>query len=299
MSQESARRKFSLHGEGSRIWLADRHIFGEVGPDFRVVSDEIVFAGFRAARLWHNEGEYSIARPSSTALLLVQIEGESILSSSLWGAGEALGPGGVAVLPGATAAFHFSAARPVARYQIEYDLAGLPLLARTELGKGMVFSNPAKEYRNAVTATANIILNSTLSPGDAGLADFGVGLRYLTTALLLNALEGVLSVRQDAEDGIYRAALRVIAKRATDPHFDVESLARAVGTSPRNLRHLFSQEGSSAKAALTAERVRRARAYAAKKSDGLRLSQTEISRLSGFRDLRALRRALEKDDDPA
>lgn len=82
-----------------------------------------------------------------------------------------------------------------------------------------MFSRPAKEYRDAVAATANIALNSSMTEGEAGFVDFGMGLRSLTTALLLHALE------------------------ATAPDLPED-------------------------AALTGERVRRARAHAAAGKDG-------------------------------
>lgn len=295
MTGGSARRKFSLLGEESRAWLAERHLFGQIGQTFRLVSDEILFAGFRVARMWHSEGAYSIARRSPTALLLVQIEGECVLRSPVWGAtSKPLGPGDVAVLPGGTAPFHLSAERPVARYQIDFDLAGLPAQARVELELGIVFSRPAKEYRDAVAATANIALNSSMTEGEAGFTDFGIGLRYLTSALLLHALEATAPDLPEDAESLHRAALRVISMRATDPDFTVELLAHAIGTSSRTLREVFAQAGSSAKAALTEERVRRARDHAAAGRDGERFTAAEVARLSGFRDARALRRALVK-----
>lgn len=299
MSSESVRRKYSLQGESAQSWLAERHLFGEVGARFRLVSDEIRFAGYRAARLWHSEGEYSIARRSRMALLLVQIEGEATVQVPLWGeVPKVLKPGDLAVLPGGTARpFRFCAKRPVARYQIEYDLAGLPPQARLELELGMVFSQPAKQYRDAVAATANIALNSSMGNEETGFIDFGIGLRHLTTALLLHALDATAPELPEDAERVHRAALRVISMRATDPAFTVESLADAIGTSSRNLRHVFAQAGSSAKAALTAERVRRARNHAAPREYGQRFTPAEIARLSGFRNVRALRRALEKREE--
>ncbi|AND15484.1 hypothetical protein C5C18_15050 [Rathayibacter tritici] len=299
MASESVRRKYSLQGENARLWLAERHFFGDVDSSFRLVSDEIRFAGYRAARLWHSEGDYSIARRSRTALLLVQVEGDATVQVPLWGeTPKVVKPGDLAVLPGGTARpFRFRAQRPVARYQIEYDLAGLPPQARLELESGMVFSEPAKEFRDAVAATANIALNSSMSSEDAGYIDFGIGLRHLTTALLLHALDATAPDLPEDAENVHRAALRVISLRATDPAFTVEHLAHAIGTSSRNLRHVFAQAGSSAKLALTAERVRRARDHAAPTTCGQRFTSAEIARLSGFRDVRALRRALDKLND--
>ncbi|AND15483.1 hypothetical protein [Rathayibacter tritici] len=295
MASGSSRRTFSLLGEDSRAWLAERDLFGQLDSAFRLVSDEILFDGFRMARMRHTEGAYVIARRSSAALLLVQIEGECTLRSPVWGAlPRILGPGDVAVLPGGTAPFHLSAERPVARYQIDFDLAGLPAQARVELEPGVVFSRPAKGYRDAVASTANIAFNSSLTQGEAGFADFALGLRHLSTALLLHALEATAPDLPEDADSLHRAALRVISARATDPDFTVESLAHAVGASSRTLREVFAHTGSSAKAALTGERVRRARVHAAVGEDGGRFTTAEIARLSGFRDARALRRALAK-----
>ncbi|MHC2185686.1 transcriptional regulator GlxA family with amidase domain [Rathayibacter agropyri] len=159
-----------------------------------------------------------------------------------------------------------------------------------------MFSRPAKEYRDAVAATANIALNSSMTKGEAGFADFGIGLRSLTTALLLHAPEATAPDLPEDAESLHRAALRVISMRATDPDFTVESLARAIGSSSRTLREVFAQAGCSAKAALTAERVRRARAHAAAGKDGERFTVGEVARLSGFRDARALRRALAKTE---
>ncbi|WP_219812722.1 hypothetical protein, partial [Rathayibacter rathayi] len=209
------------------------------------------------------------------------------------------GPLAVSLRLGGPSSFRFTAARPVARYQVEFDLAGLPAPARHELELGMVFSQPSKTYRDAVVTTANIALNSTMVGGEAGFADFGLGLRHLTTALLLHALEATAPEHSDDAESLHRAALRVIAMRATDPDFTVEDLAQAVGRSPRNLRHIFAQAGSSAKAALTEERVRRARMHAADAEHGRRFAASEIARLAGFRDVRALRRALAQRQGPS
>lgn len=101
MSPDSLRRKFSLQGEDAQQWLAERDFFGEFDTTFRLVSDEIRFEGFGAARVWHSEGSYEIARRSPTALLIVQIEGESTLQVPTWGeASRVISPGDVAVLPG-------------------------------------------------------------------------------------------------------------------------------------------------------------------------------------------------------
>ncbi|PPI65300.1 hypothetical protein C5E02_00130 [Rathayibacter rathayi] len=295
MTGGSSRRTASLLGEDSRAWLAERDHYGQLDTAFRLVSDEILVHGLRLARMWHTEGAYVIARRSPAALLLVQIEGECTLRSPVWGTQpRILAPGDVAVLPGGAAPFHLSADRPVARYQIDYDLAGLPAHARIELESGILFSRPAKGYRDAVTSTANIAFNSSLSEGEAGFADFAVGLRHLSTALLLHALEATAPDLPEDAGSLHRAALRVISTRATDPDFTVESLAHAVGTSSRTLREVFAQTGSSAKAALTGERVRRARVHAAVGEDGDRFTTAEVARLSGFRDARALRRALAK-----
>lgn len=299
MSPDSLRRKFSLQGADAQQWLAERDFFGDFDASFRLVSDEIRFEGFGAARVWHSEGSYSIARRSPMALLIVQIEGESTLQVPTWGEVPwVISPGDVAVLPGATPSpFRFIAARPVARYQIEFDLAGLPTQARLELELGMLFAQPVKAYRDAVAATANIALNSSMVDKEAGFADFGLGLRHLTTALLLHALESTAPEHSEDTESLHRAALRVIAMRATDPDFTVEALAQAIGRSPRNLRHIFAQAGSSAKAALTEERVRRARNHLATTEHEQSFTAPEIAQLAGFRDVRALRRALEKIED--
>lgn len=298
MSPDSLRRKFSLQGDDAQQWLAERDFFGEFDNTFRLVSDEIRFEGFGAARVWHSEGSYSIARHSPTALLIVQIEGEATLQVPMWGEEpRVISAGDVAVLPGGGGApFRFSATRPVARYQLEFDLAGLPAQARLELEFGMVFAQPVKAYRDAVAATANIALNSSMVEKEAGFADFGLGLRHLTTALLLHALDATAPEHLEDTESLHRAALRVIAMRATDPDFTVEALAHAIGRSPRNLRHIFAQAGSSAKTALTEERVRRARLHSTTEH-GQRFTAAEIAQLAGFRDVRALRRALEKTED--
>lgn len=293
----SARRKHSLRGEGSQAWLSERNIFGKVDSHFVLVSDEIDFGNFRAARLWHSEGEYSIARSSVVVSVIFQIEGKATLHSSTWGASKTLAPGDVAILPGGDEEFRFAAHQPVARYEFVCDLAGLPSVAREEFHGGRVFHSPAKEYREAVAASANIALNSKMSREELGFVDFGVGVKHLMNAFLLQALEpGSFSLSNDL-DPVYREALRLIVTRATDGDFDVESLAESLGMTSRNLRYVFSREGSSAKAALTAERVRRARDYAAKSENGLVFTEAEIARLSGFRDVRSLRRALEKLDE--
>ncbi|MBF4461355.1 MULTISPECIES: hypothetical protein [unclassified Rathayibacter] len=298
MAPDSLRRKFSLQGDDAQQWLAERDFFGEFDTTFRLVSDEISFEGFGAARVWHSEGSYEIDRRSPTALLIVQIEGESTLQVQTWGeAARVISPGDVAVLPGGGAPFQFAATRPVARYQIEFDLAGLPAQTRLELELGMVFAQPVKTYRDAVAATANIALNSAMVDKEAGFADFGLGLRHLTTALLLHALAATAPEHSEDTESLHRAALRVIAMRATDPDFTVEALARAIGRSPRNLRHIFAQAGSSAKTALTEERVRRARSHFGITENGQLFTAPEIAQLAGFRDVRALRRALAKDED--
>ncbi|MBF4461351.1 MULTISPECIES: helix-turn-helix domain-containing protein [unclassified Rathayibacter] len=138
-----------------------------------------------------------------------------------------------------------------------------------------------------------------MSRGEAGFADFGMGLRHLTAALLQHAFDTSAPVGPNAVSPLHHAALRVIATRATDADFDVTMLADAVGTSPRNLRHVFAQAGSWAKVELTAERVRRARAYLAQSVGNPQFTPAEIARLSGFRDVRALTRALAKHDGEA
>ncbi len=297
MPHVSARRKHSLRGEDSQAWLSARNIFGRIDSHFALVSDEIDFGNFRAARLWHSEGEYSIARSSVVVSVIFQIEGKATLDSSTWSASKTLAPGDVAILPGGDEEFRFAAHQPVARYEFECDLAGLPSVAREEFHGGRVFHSPAKEYREAVAASVNIALNSKMSREEVGFVDFGVGVKHLMNAFLLQTLEpGSFSLSNDL-DPVYREALRLIVARATDGNFDVESLAESLGMTSRNLRYVFSREGWSAKAALTAERVRRARDYAAKSENGLVFTEAEIARLSGFRDVRSLRRALEKLDE--
>lgn len=132
---------------------------------------------------------------------------------------------------------------------------------------------------------------------EAGFIDFGIGLRHLKTALLLHAPDATAPELSEDAERVHRAALRVISMRATVPAFTVESLADAIGTSSRNLRYVFAQAGSSAKAALAAERVRRARDHAVPREYGQRFTPAEIARLSGFRNVRALRRALARVDE--
>lgn len=113
MSPDSLRRKFSLQGEDAQQWLAERGFLGEFDTTFRLVSDEIRFEGFGAARVWHSEGSYEIARRSPTALLIVQIEGESTLQVPTWGeASRVISPGDVAVLPGGGGGHHSSLLLP-------------------------------------------------------------------------------------------------------------------------------------------------------------------------------------------
>lgn len=59
---------------------------------------------------------------------------------------------------------------------------------------GMVFSEPAKEFRDAVAATPNIALNSSRSSKEAGYIDVRIGLRHLPTALLLHALDATAPI---------------------------------------------------------------------------------------------------------
>ncbi|PPF10766.1 helix-turn-helix domain-containing protein [Rathayibacter rathayi] len=293
MPVETPRYKYSLLGSEVFSWLADRQMLdGEADSDVRLVADELVLPELRIARLWHTSASYRVHRESSTALLLLQIEGAMSIECDAWEAPAELSPGDVAILAVGGHSFRFSSGATTARYEVDYDLDGLPQSARDELTVGRIFYAPAREYRDAVAAASNAALNSGMDVKNAGFSDFAAGVRHLTTALLVQALESTSPLPMTPSSALYRSAMRVIAVKATDPEFDVELLAEAVSTSPRNLRHVFARAGASAKAALTAERVRIARTYLAKNASGGSFSQTEIARLSGFRDVRALRRAV-------
>lgn len=269
MPAETPRYKYSLRGQDALAWLAERDMCGEdVGDsEIRLVADEIVLPDLRMARLWHTAASYSIARTSPAALLLLQIEGTCTIDSDEWNEPAELGPGDAAVLPGGTR-FLLSSESTTARYELDYELDVLPPAAREELARGKILVAPAREYRDAVAATSNAALNSGMSLRDAGFSDFAAGVRHLTTALLLQALETSSPWLLTSTSALHRSAMRVIAARAADPDFDVESLAAAVRTSPRNLRHVFAQAGTTAKVALTAERVRLARQNLARRAEG-------------------------------
>ncbi|AND15309.1 hypothetical protein [Rathayibacter tritici] len=298
MPTETPRYKYSLLGSEVFSWLADRQMpDGEADSDVRLVADELVLPELRIARVWNTSASYRVRRDSSTALLLLQIEGVSSIECDAWDAPAELSPGDVAILPGPEHSFRISSSSPTARYEVDYDLDALPRPARDELTGGRIFLAPAREYRDAVAAASNAALNSGMDVEDAGFSDFAAGVRYLTTALLVQALESTSPWLMTPFSDLYRGALRTIAAKATDPDFDIELLAAAVSTSPRNLRHVFARAGASAKASLTAERVRIARIYLSKNAAGASFSQTEIARLSGFRDVRALRRAMSATAD--
>ncbi|PPH22960.1 hypothetical protein C5C31_08505 [Rathayibacter rathayi] len=298
MPAETPRYKYSLRGQDALAWLAEREMCGEeVGDsEIRLVADEIVLPDLRMARLWHTAAAYTIARTSQSALLLLQIEGTCTIDSDEWNEPAELGPGDAAVLPGGTR-FGLSSESTTARYELDYELEVLPPAAREELAQGRILVAPAREYRDAVAATSNAALNSGMSLRDAGFSDFAAGVRHLMTALLLQALETSSPWLLTSTSALHRNAMRVIAARAADPGFDIESLAAAVRTSPRNLRHVFAQAGTTAKVALTAERVRLARQQLARRAEGRSLTRAEVARLSGFRDVRALRRAVAKQVD--
>lgn len=299
MPTETPRYKYSLRGPEALSWLADRNMVesSDDETDVRLVADELVLPDLRMARVWHTGASYRVTRHASNALVLLQIEGTATIESDSWVQPAELGAGDVAVLPGGEHSFRFTSTSPTARYELDYDLDVLPRAVRDELAAGKIFVAPAKEYRDAVAATSNAALNSGMSVQDAGFSDFATGVRHLMTALLLQALETTSPWLMTASSALHRSAMRMIAAKATDPDFDVELLAAAISTSPRNLRHVFAQAGSTAKASLTAERVRIARTYLARNAEGSSFTQTEIARLSGFRDVRALRRAVRKIGD--
>lgn len=296
MRQQSSRYNYSLRGTEALRWLAERGMAeeSEDEPDIRLVADEILQPELRMTRLWHTGASYRVTCHSSSALLLLQIEGVASVDSAPWDTSAALGPGDVALLPGGAHSFRFSSTSPTARYELGYDLDALPMPVRDELSAGRVFTAPTTEYRDAVAATSNAALNSGMSAQDAGFSDFKTGLQYLMTALLLQALETTSPWLMTPSSVLHRGAMRVISSRAADPEFDVEMLAEAIRTSSRNLRYVFAQAGSTAKESLTAERVRIAEVYLSRNTGGASFALAEIARLSGFRDVRALRRALAK-----
>ena len=278
-----------LRDDDAATWFRERGL--EVADEklLYVAANELRTDEFRFVRVWHSAASITTKRMHEKARLLVQVEGESLIRSDTLES--TLGPGGIAILP-AHIPFSIVSTQNVGRYELHFDLGNLSDQISQHLRGGVVYPQVTSAYRDILIGAGNSALNSTTAPSDRGYAGFRTAITSLATAMLIEEVESRKLLDRSRIETLDFAARQVIIENATVPGFSVSHLAQTLGISTRRLQMVFSYSGTTPKQAITEERVRRAQALLDPEGGTRRLTRKDIARLSGFRDVGALRRAL-------
>lgn len=274
-------------GEGALAWLADNgwQVSSAAAP-FLLHADVFSDSTIYIRRTWHSSGVLR-ATPAlgscveGPAALLV-LEGRGV--ASVGGRKLTLAAWDL-LLFDPRAPFAIRADTTWATIQIglrwecvipRYLDSRLPLKISCDSGVGSI-----------LVSAASATVTSSLRPNEPACTFVARGLEGLLTGLVM---------RSDARisllgDDLYRRAMLIIAESHTDPDLSVERLATLLRVSRRTIECVFATSGMPPGKTLRRFRLSTAQAL---ESQGIH-SRAEIAQLSGFRDLRSLRRALRSD----
>lgn len=295
MAQSADRGRRSLRAQDALDWLSARSVSvpDDAPRDINLVTDELIGSGGRIARLWHTATRYDIGFVDAKALVMVQIEGTVSIASETWPQRAVVKAGEVILLSKGAAPFNVESSVPVARYEIELELSLIAPQIQQLLATGRTIA-PAPAFLNAVIAAANAVLNNPVDPDGVAFASFVTGMQHLVAGLIQDEIADDLPFLRTPRVQIYEEAMRVISARAPEMDFSIGILAAGMRVSERSLRYAFASVGTTARDALTAERVRIAKSYLASDERGPRPSVSAVATASGFSDIRAMRRAFTK-----
>ncbi|QHC68268.1 helix-turn-helix domain-containing protein [Rathayibacter sp. VKM Ac-2759] len=282
----------SLRGAEGASWFRHRGVEVVDAEGLQLYANEIHDANTRLTRVWHSRIDIDVHIGSrDSSIVLIQIEGVALLEMEGEGSVRELHPGGFALFPAGTT-FSMRSTGEVARYEASFDLGNLPPAFRERVASGLVENEPLPGYRQLVVGAASSALTFELASAQPGFAFFLHGFTSFVTALIVQTLED-RAVKSGRGASLYDLALRVIERESKDPDFAVTELADAVGVSLRHLRRVFAEHGTTPTSALRDERLRTAYGLLSAPAGGARVSREAIAHLSGFRDARTLRRALD------
>ncbi|MWV48147.1 helix-turn-helix domain-containing protein [Rathayibacter sp. VKM Ac-2803] len=284
----------SLRGSAGSKWFLERGVSVSDSEGLQLYANEMLDASTRLTRVWHSSITADVhVENIKSSLIFLQIEGVSMVELEEWEGPRELRPGGFAVFPLDTK-FTMRSESEIARYETEFDLEDLPPSLRELVAPGFIENEPLPGYRQLVVSAASSALGFGLAPAEAGFSHFLRGFTSFLTALLVQTLEDRRAERPDRVAQLYDSALGVIEREFKAPDFTVADLASAVGVSPRYLRRVFAQKGTSPKSVLREVRLKVADEYLSAAENGARIPREVIAHVSGFGDARALRRALEQ-----
>ncbi|MCJ1696818.1 helix-turn-helix domain-containing protein [Rathayibacter caricis] len=282
-------RSIVLRDAAAAAWFRERNFEVANPTSLYLAANELRTQGFRFARVWHSAAAITTTSTGENARLLVQVEGESLITSqTLEGT---LGPGDIAVLP-SHISFSITSTRNVGRYETSFDLGNLSDQIAQRLRNGVVYQQVTSAYRDILLGAGNSALNGRAIPSDKGYAGFRTATTSLVTSMLVEEVESRKPISAPRRESLYFVARQVIIENAADPDFSVTRLAQMLGIRIRRLQEIFSQSGTTPKQAITTERVRRARTLLEHEDGAPALTREAVAGLSGFRDRGALRRAL-------
>lgn len=284
-------RDLALEGESAGAWLVERGW----RPDgsaraLRVAGDVVRSDDFAVGRIWHNALRLTrLPGPPGTAGTII-LEGDIDVRTEEGSMRLASGEG---VLFDATKPSEWVASRATATLELRVD-------AQFESRYGVTGIHSAERLRadSRLMRMLSGLANSAVSNSDADDPTWPLqqaSLENLFAAVISESADGQVDSRSPARDRLLRAASRRIDARARDSSFTIAALATELSVSERSIQQAFAAAGSTAKRALTRVRLRHARELL-RRSEGGAADHEAVARLSGFKNARALLRALAASD---
>ncbi|WP_353112804.1 helix-turn-helix domain-containing protein [Microbacterium sp.] len=277
-------RDVSLSGDAARMWLRDLG-WRALPPDgtLRVFGDRFSDTVLSLSRIWLTGGRLQPVPHYGDLRVVLVVDGEAELDSRGWRID--VGPWDLLLLDAAvptriTARSGFGFMQFIAENErlVEYH-------PRPEVP--IRITDPASAQVLATMVSATLAIG--LSPGEHGTPFIARAFENIVAAIIARATS------TDAADAAWSSpselsrALAVIAAHHTDPDFDVTRLAALLHLSRRHVVRVLARIGTTPSAAIRHARLTTAAALV---EDDPRAHSDRSAQAAGFRDLRALRRAM-------
>ncbi|WP_102192099.1 helix-turn-helix domain-containing protein [Microbacterium aurantiacum] len=271
-------------------WLESRGFRVDARNPLRVFADTLRSPGFEIARIRHTPARIAygpLAPRAEGSRTIIQLEGETVCTSSSLHAPVFLAPGSSMLTP-ISSDIELNAAVPVARLEIRTDRR-LPQVV-SEAAAGVVTERTG--YRPPLVALVNAAFSIDIDPKDTGFGDVRAAVEHLVSALFREHQPHWAP--QNRQQRLHQDALALIRREARDPQLTVVGVAKRLGVSERTLRRTFAQHATSVRAEIARERADSAHAAIARGSARSFEGLHSIALSSGYTSIRSMRESLRR-----
>lgn len=258
--------------------------------DHRIFADALLSSGFGMARLWSSafSAQRNPRSPDSMTGLFC-LEGTALVTT----AGKRItlsSRDGFFAPPGSS--FTVEARDNVALQEFSLS-AEFPYRYGLEVLDESVFIPSSNSIVRALLGLAGLVHSSDASDIDV-FPFLRTSVENMIAATLVGSM-GRFDASADATTRLLSEARGSIRRRALERGFGVTVLAEELRVSPRTIQLAFASAGTTVRDSIRVARTRAAREMLAVIEGASHTDLVHVARLTGFSDVRALQRALTKD----